>query len=99
VQSVIRRLVINDVETTDTQHHAAWLRDRWDIVRGGKANESRKFVTPEHIRADDLKFIENITIDDREVYTLLSKQIAASGRNAICGRKIVGIERYILRLR
>ena len=94
VQSVIRRLVINDVEITDTQHYAAWLRDRWDIVRAGKANESRKFVTREHLRADDLKFIESITVDDREVYTLLSKQIAASGRNAICGRDIAGIERY-----
>jgi hypothetical protein len=51
-------------------------------------------VTREHLRADDLKFIESITVDDREIYTLLSKQIAASGRNAICGRDIAGIERY-----
>ena len=94
VQSAIRHLVINDVEITDTQHYATWLRDRWDIVRAAKANESRKFVTQEHIRADDRKFIESITVDDREVYTLLSKQIAASGKNAISGKDITGIERY-----
>jgi hypothetical protein len=51
-------------------------------------------VTQEHIRADDRKFIESITVDDREVYTLLSKQIAASGQNAISGKDITGIERY-----
>jgi len=61
VQSVIRRLVVNDVEITDTQHYTGWLRERWDIVRAAKANESRKFVTRKQIQADDLKFIESIT--------------------------------------
>jgi len=94
VQSAIRRLVINDVEITDTQHYAAWMRGRWDVVRSVKANESRKFVTREQIGADDFKFIESITADDRELFALLSKQIDASGHNAICGKDIVGIERF-----
>jgi hypothetical protein len=94
VQSVIRRLVINDVEITDTPHYTAWLRERWDIVRTAKANESRKFVSQSHIQPDDLKFIESITVDDRETYALLSKQIDASGNAAIFGRDIVGIEKF-----
>jgi hypothetical protein len=94
MQSAIRRLVINDVEITDTQHYAAWLRGRWDIVRAAKANESRKFITAKHIQADDRKFVESITADDKEVYALLSKQIEASGHNAIFGRDIADIERF-----
>jgi hypothetical protein len=94
VQSAIRRLVINDVEITDTQHYAAWMRGRWDVVRAVKANESRKFVTRAHIGADDFKFIESITADDREIFALLSKQIEASGQNAIFGKDIIGIERF-----
>jgi len=94
VQTVIRRLVINDVEITNTQHYTAWLRDRWGIVRKGKANESRKFVTPKHIEADDLTFIDSITAEDKELYALLSEQIDASGKDAIFGRNITGIERF-----
>jgi uncharacterized protein YqjF (DUF2071 family) len=92
VQSVIRDLVINDVEITNTQHYTVWLRERWGMVRTARANESRKFVTAEHIQADDLKFIESITTEDRKVYALLSEQIDASGRNAIFGKDITGIE-------
>ena len=94
VQSAIRRLVINDVEITDTRHYAAWMRDRWDVVRAAKANESRKFVTRAQIGADDVKFIESITADDRELYALLSKQIAASSQNAIFGKDITDIDRF-----
>ncbi len=94
VQSVIRRLVVNDVEITDTKHYAAWLRDRWGVVRPEKANKSRKFITQKHLQADELQFLESITVDDREVYTLLSRQIDASGRGAIFGKEITGIERY-----
>jgi hypothetical protein len=94
VQSAIRRLVVNDVEITDTQHYDAWMRGRWDVVRAVKANESRKFVTRAQISADDVRFIESITGDDRELYALLSKQIEASGRNAIFGKDITGIERF-----
>jgi hypothetical protein len=94
VQSVIRRLVVNDVEITDTRHYAAWLRDRWEVDRAAKANESRKFVTRADIQPDDLRFIESITVDDREVYALLSRQIDASGCDAILGKDIAGIERY-----
>lgn len=94
VQSVVRRLVINDVEVTDTQHYPDWLRDRWDIARPTRANASRKFVTSKHIEADDRKFMHSITAADREVYSLLSKQIGASGRNAILGSAITGIEKY-----
>jgi len=94
VQSVIRRLVINDVEITDTKHYTAWVRNRWDVVRTAKANESRKFVTQEHVQADDLRFLESITVADREVYSLLSRQIDASGSDAVFGRNITGIERY-----
>jgi hypothetical protein len=94
VQSAIRRLVINDVEITDTRHYAGWLRGRWDVVRATKANESRKFITAKHIQSDDRKFVEGITADDREVYALLSKQIEASGHNAIFGRDIAEIDRF-----
>jgi hypothetical protein len=94
VQSAIRRMVVNDVEITDTRHYAAWLRERWDVVRTAKANESRKFVTRTQIRPDDLKFIESIIADDREFYALLSKQIDASGQNAIFGKDITDIDRF-----
>ncbi len=95
VQSVIRRLVINDVEITNTQHYSAWLRDRWGMVRTAKANESRKFATSEHIRADDQAFIEKITAEDRQVYALISEQIDASGNASIFGRDIAGFDRFI----
>jgi hypothetical protein len=94
VQSAINRLVINDVEITDTKHYGAWLSERWDVVRAARANESRKFVTPAQIHADDLKFIESITAEDRELYTLLSKQIDASGKHSVFGRDIAGLERF-----
>jgi hypothetical protein len=94
VQSVIRRLVVNDVEITDTKHYTTWVRDRWDIARTAKANESRKFVTQEHVQADDLRFLESITVEDREVHSLLSRQIDAAGSDAVFGRNISGIERY-----
>ena len=92
VQSVIKRLVLNDVEVTNTKHYTAWLRERWGIARAAKANESRKFVTEDHIHDDDRKFIESITANDREVYELLSRQIDESGRHAIFGREITGVE-------
>ena len=92
VQSVIKRLVLNDVEITNTKHYTAWLRERWGIARAAKANESRKFVTEKHIHADDRKFIETITADDRKVYELLSRQIDESDRHAIFGREITGVE-------
>jgi hypothetical protein len=57
-------------------------------------NESRKFVTRTQIRPDDLKFIESIIADDREFYALLSKQIDASGQNAIFGKDITDIDRF-----
>jgi hypothetical protein len=94
VQSVIMRLVVNDVEITDTQHYATWLRERWDLVRAAKANESRKFVTQKHIQAEDLQFMESITVDDPEVYALLSKQIDASPQGAVFGKDIIDIEKY-----
>jgi hypothetical protein len=94
VQSVIRRLVINDVEITNTNQYTAWLRERWDTTRAAKANESRKLVTAKHIQADDLKFIESITVEDRAVYALLSQQIDASGKGAVFGKEITGIERF-----
>jgi hypothetical protein len=94
VQSVIKRLVLNDVEITNTKHYTAWLRERWHITREAKANESRKFVTEKHIHADDRKFIETITADDRKVYELLSRQIDESDRHAIFGREITGIEEF-----
>ncbi len=94
MQSVIRRLVINDVEITNTRHYNAWLCDRWGIIRTAKANESRKFVTSEHVEADDLTFIDSVTAEDKKVYTLLSEQIDASGKDAIFGKDITGIERF-----
>ena len=94
VQSAIRRLVINDVEVTDTRHYDAWLRERWDVERAARANESRKFIARTQILADDIRFIESITADDRELYALLSKQIDASGQHAILGSNLSGIERF-----
>jgi hypothetical protein len=82
------------VEVTDTQHYDAWLRERWDVERAARANESRKFIVRAQIRPDDNKFIDSITADDRELYALLSKQIDASGQHAIMGRDLAGIERF-----
>jgi hypothetical protein len=94
VQSAIRRLVINDVEITDTQHYTDWLRARWNVDRAARANESGKFVTRSQIKADDAKLIESITGDDRELYALLSKQIDESSQHAIFGKDITGIDRF-----
>jgi hypothetical protein len=94
VPSVIRRLVINNVEITDTRNYAVWLRKRWDIVSATRANESRKFVTRKHIQDDDLRYIERITAADREIYGLLAAQIDASDAASIFGNDITGIESY-----
>jgi hypothetical protein len=94
VQSVVRRLVINDVEITDAPNYSAWLHSRWGIAREAKANESRKFVTLDQLDADDHTFIESVTAEDRLVYNLLSPQIATSPLHAVTGTSLAGIERF-----
>ncbi len=92
VQSVVRRLVINDVEITDAPNYSAWLHRRWGIARAAKANESRKFVALSQLDADDRSFIDSVTTEDRLVYNLLAPQIHQSPLYAVTGTSLTGIE-------
>ncbi len=94
VQSVVRRLVINDVEITDAPHYSRWLASRWGIERTAKANKSRKFITVDRIEPDDAAYIETIIAEDRLVYALLAPQIARSPDHAITGTALTGIDGF-----
>ncbi len=95
LRSFLNRVVINDVEITDTSHYSAWLQQRWGIQRIARANQSMQFVTRAMLDADDLDHVASVTEEDRKVYAMISEQIERRGRTSIHGREITGIEAFL----
>jgi hypothetical protein len=92
LRSFVNRVVINDVEITDTPHYTAWLRERWGIQREARANESIHFMTRDMIDAGDMDYIESLIAEDRKVYAMISEAITQSGRTSIRGSEFTGID-------
>ena len=95
LRSFVNRVVINDVEITDTPHYSAWLRERWGIQREARANESVRFVRRDMIDAGDMDYIESLVAEDRKVYAMVSEAITQSGRTSIRGSEISGIDCFL----
>jgi hypothetical protein len=93
-RTVVRRLVTSDVEVTDTANYPDWLRQRWGINRSARANASCTIVTPDRLDTEDRVYIEEITAEDRQAFTLLSEQIARSPTHSVFGHELTGIDQF-----
>ena len=95
VRSFLNRVVINDVEITDTPRYSAWLCERWGIQREARANESVHYVTRDMIDASDMDHIGSLIAEDRKVYAMVSEAITQSGRTSIRGSELTGIDGFL----
>lgn len=92
VRSFFHHVVVANVELTDTEHYSAWLSDRWSIHRQAKANVSTKYVTAAMLDAEDRRYVDEISIEDQQVYALISEQLRCNGGSSIFGREITGLD-------
>jgi hypothetical protein len=94
-RSFLNRVMINDVEITDTLRYSAWLRERWGVRRDARANESVHFVTRDMIDAGDIDHIGSLIAEDRKVYAMVSEAITQSGRVSIRGSELTVADDFL----
>ncbi|MGA3402480.1 MAG: hypothetical protein ABSC95_24990 [Acetobacteraceae bacterium] len=88
-QTVNERLARHLVEVTDTTHYNAWLADRWGITAHTRQNESTKFVTLSTLAHQDLSHVQDLSPEDRKLYSRVQQALTATGKVAVSGEDIL----------
>jgi len=87
-QSAHDNLVIANVEITDTQRYARWLRSKFSVVAKTGRNASRTVLSRETLAAADVEYVESITAEDRKVYDSIQAALARSDAPSMMADKL-----------
>jgi hypothetical protein len=84
-KEVLQRLADSRVEITDTTRYQRWLHDRWRIESSTRSNESIKYLSASNLSSEDLKYLQTMCSDDREVFDVLKRELDLSSNSWIGG--------------
>jgi hypothetical protein len=87
--AVVERLARHLVEVTDTSHYNAWLSDRWGISSKTRQNESTKFVSLSALGHQELGYVQELSLEDRKLYSRVQHALAVSGKVSVSGEDIL----------
>ncbi len=88
-QIVVERLARHLVEVTDTAHYNAWLSESWGISAHTRHNESTKFVSLSTLGHQELGYIQDLSLQDRKLYSRVQNALAATGKVSVSGEDIL----------
>lgn len=88
-QIVAERLARHLVEVTDTTHYNAWLLDRWGISAQTRQNESIKFISLSSLGHQELGYVQDLSLEDRKLYSRLQQALAVEGKASVYGEDIL----------
>jgi hypothetical protein len=86
--SALARIAESNIEITDTQRYPAWRQANFPGAAETRENVSEPYFTPATATPADRDYIESITAEDRKLYRLVSKRLAATGALSLRGREL-----------
>ena len=88
-ESAIGGLIGNDVEITTTEEYDNWLRHRWNVQTNTRLNRSDPFVSLETLRHEDIAYIQEITAEDKKLFSRVTTALSQAGRSFVTGQELI----------
>ncbi|HTB43001.1 MAG TPA: hypothetical protein VK741_05195 [Acetobacteraceae bacterium] len=88
-QAVVERLARHLVEVTDTAHYNPWLEAEWGISAATRRNESTKYVSLSTFGHQELGFIQDLSLEDRKLYSQVQQALTITGKVSVSGEDIL----------
>ena len=89
VDQVVATLAGHHAELTSMAHYGQWLRDAWGVVTPTRMNVSTKYISLASLPHQDLAYLQGLSREDRKLYDLIEKRLAASGRCSLLGDELL----------